>query len=297
MRSETKRKIRKILSAIEPSLKPDLLVDQLKEDTNDTLKELVGKLVAKFSELKNELLREIDTRLEQAPDLSEELVHLESELEARLQELEKEEIPNIQTQMQDIVSGDIEDRNLTQELEKKFEEKFAEIRKEFRTRMSNLGGGNANRQINVNSSVITRYTDINFQQFGNIGWTTTLDDDFKRVNIRASILVGGGGSGITRTVSVLSVSSTLAAAATTDYVYFANVGINLTLPTAVSNTNSYTVKNMAASSVLVTAATGQDVDGSATALMPTQYESLNFYSNGSVWGSNLIIPSMLLCYN
>ena len=131
----------------------------------------------------------------------------------------------------------------------------------------------------------TRYTDINFQEFGNIGWTTVNDDDFKRVNIRASILVGGGGgSGITRTVSVLSVSSTLAAAATTDYVYFANVGVNLTLPTAISNTNGYAIKNMAASSVLVTAAAGQDIDGSATALMPTQYESLTFYSNGSVWG-------------
>ena len=86
-------------------------------------------------------------------------------------------------------------------------------------------GGSANRQINVNSSVMsTRYTDINFQEFGNIGWTAVNDDDLKRVNIRASILVSGGsGSGITRTVSVLSVRSTLAAAATTDYVYFANV--------------------------------------------------------------------------
>ena len=92
-----------------------------------------------------------------------------------------------------------------------------------------------------------------------------------------------GGSGITRSVSVLSVSSTLAAAASTDYVFFPNVGVQLTLPTAVGNSNSYTIKNMAASSILVVATTGEDIDGSTTALMPTQYESLNFISNNSIW--------------
>ena len=93
-----------------------------------------------------------------------------------------------------------------------------------------------------------------------------------------------GGSGITRSTSVISVSSTLAAASATDYMIFTNVGIQVTLPTAISNTNLYTVKNMAASSVLVAAAAGQDIDGSNTVIMPTQYESLNFISNGSVWG-------------
>ena len=93
-----------------------------------------------------------------------------------------------------------------------------------------------------------------------------------------------GGGGITRSVSVISVSSTLAAAASTDYMIFTNVGIQVTLPTAISNINLYTVKNMAASSVQVAAAAGQDIDGSATVLMPTQYEALNFISNGSVFG-------------
>lgn len=160
-----------------------------------------------------------------------------------------------------------------------------ELKKEVINKIPWHGGGNANRQINVNSSVMsTRYTDINFQQFGNIGWSAVNDNDYKRVNIRASLLAGGGGGGITRSVSVLSVSSTLAATALTDYVAFANVGVVLTLPTAISNTNLYTVKNMTTSSVQVAAATGQDIDGSATVLMPTQYESLTFISNSSVWG-------------
>lgn len=93
-----------------------------------------------------------------------------------------------------------------------------------------------------------------------------------------------GGSGITRTVSVLSVSSTLAASANTDYAFFPNVGINLTLPTAISNTNRYTVKNMVVSSILISAATGEDIDGAITALLTEQYESIDLQSNGSVWG-------------
>ena len=92
------------------------------------------------------------------------------------------------------------------------------------------------------------------------------------------------GSGITRTVSVLSVSSTLAAAATTDYVFFANVGVLFTLPTAISNSNRYTIKNYSSSSVLVATSLGETIDDSATVLLPTQYTSLDFVSNASIWG-------------
>ena len=93
-----------------------------------------------------------------------------------------------------------------------------------------------------------------------------------------------GGSGITRSVSVISVSSTFAEAAITDYVAFANVGIALTLPTALSNSNLYTVKNVSGSSIIVLAPTGQDIDGSANALMAVENESRDFISNGSIWG-------------
>lgn len=93
-----------------------------------------------------------------------------------------------------------------------------------------------------------------------------------------------GGSGITRVTSILSVSSTLAAVSKTDYVIFANVGINVTLPTAIGNTNLYTIKNIVANnSVLVSTSLGETIDGSASALMPVQNQTLGFTSNGSVW--------------
>lgn len=92
-----------------------------------------------------------------------------------------------------------------------------------------------------------------------------------------------GGSGITRAVSVISVSSTLAAAANTDYVILANVGIQATLPTAVGNSNLYTIKNTSTSSVLVTTTSAQTIDDSANLTLPVQYTSVDLISNGTNW--------------
>ena len=101
---------------------------------------------------------------------------------------------------------------------------------------------------------------------------------------QVTISTGGGGSGITRTTSVISVSTNAGTAGNTDYVYFPNVGIQVNLPSVVGNTNLYTVKNLSASSVLVTSAEG--IDGSATVLMPNEsplFASRSFISNGSIW--------------
>ena len=185
LNSETKKKVRKILAALKPLEKGELLAEQLSEDISENLNQVIQNFNSKIRKVKEELLSEVSNRLKDVPDLSEDLTALQLEVESRLDELEKEEIPNIQTQMQDIVSNDIEDRDFTQELE----DKVNDIRREFNTKLGSFGGGNANRQINVNSSIMSNYyTDINFQQFGNVGWAVTNDHDLKRVNIRASIL-------------------------------------------------------------------------------------------------------------
>lgn len=95
-------------------------------------------------------------------------------------------------------------------------------------------------------------------------------------------IVSGGGSGITRSVSKVSTSQTAGASSAIDYVFFAQAGVKLTLPTAVGNSNMYTVKNMTTSSVLVAAPEG--IDDGATALISVQYQSLDLISNGSIYG-------------
>lgn len=87
----------------------------------------------------------------------------------------------------------------------------------------------------------------------------------------------------TRVTSIISVSSTIAAATSTDYTIFANVGITTTLPTAVSNTNRYTIKNISASSVLIATTSAQTIDGSSTALLPVTNISVDLVSNNSNW--------------
>lgn len=94
---------------------------------------------------------------------------------------------------------------------------------------------------------------------------------------------GGVGSGIVRSATVVADNTTGGTSAGTDYVYVASAGIKFTLPTAIGNTNLYTLKNLSNSSVLVAVTAGQDIDGSATALINNN-ESLSFISNNSVWG-------------
>ncbi len=96
-------------------------------------------------------------------------------------------------------------------------------------------------------------------------------------------VAGVGGSGITRTSSIISASGTAGSTALTDYVYFASTGLKLTLPTAVGNKNLYTVKNVSVSSVLVDTTSAQTIDGSSTALMPVANQSIDFISDNSNW--------------
>ncbi|MFZ1301478.1 MAG: hypothetical protein WAQ27_02775 [Candidatus Microsaccharimonas sp.] len=72
-------------------------------------------------------------------------------------------------------------------------------------------------------------------------------------------------SGIGRSIVAVSSDATAGAAAHTDYVYIASATLTLTLPTAVGNTNSYTIKNTSANTVTVATAggSGQLIDGSA----------------------------------
>lgn len=88
-------------------------------------------------------------------------------------------------------------------------------------------------------------------------------------------------SSITRLISSVDVNTTGGSTILTDYVYKATAGLVFTLPTAVGNTNKYTLK---ATTIGVSFATtsAQTVDGSTTGTLITN-QSLTFYSDGSNW--------------
>lgn len=101
--------------------------------------------------------------------------------------------------------------------------------------------------------------------------------------IPATVAGGGGGSGITRSVSSISTPTTAGATALTDYVYLVSGTTTLTLPTAVGNTNRYSVTNVGTNTVTVATTSSQTINGSSTATLPIANMSLDFVSDGSNW--------------
>lgn len=92
-----------------------------------------------------------------------------------------------------------------------------------------------------------------------------------------------GSSGIARSISTITTGTTAAAATVTDYVYLVNAAVALTLPTAVSNTNRYTVKNIFSSNCTVATTSTETIDGGAAPITLTPNTSLDFISDGANW--------------
>jgi hypothetical protein len=103
-------------------------------------------------------------------------------------------------------------------------------------------------------------------------------DDTDPANPIISATPGGGGSGITRSVFSISTPATAGATALTDYVYFVT-NTTLTLPTAVGNTNRYTVKCVSGTCVVDGAGT-ETIDGTATITFNAQ-SSVDLMSDGT----------------
>lgn len=143
----------------------------------------------------------------------------------------------------------------------------------------NSRGGNANRNIAVggNTSVLSRYTDINLRAGSNVTLTYSQNNTTKYTDLT---IAATGGSGTTRTIARTAVSSTIGAVDATDYVTIATAGVQLTLPTAVGNDNLYTIKNIAASSVLVATTSAQTIDGDTTLILNTQYTAVDLINDG-----------------
>ena len=94
---------------------------------------------------------------------------------------------------------------------------------------------------------------------------------------------GGAGSGITRSIISISINTIAGGTVLTDYVYLVSGTTTLTMPTAVGNTNRYTVKNVGAGIVTVNFNGAQKGDGSSTLSLPVQYQSLDLVSDNSNW--------------
>ena len=93
------------------------------------------------------------------------------------------------------------------------------------------------------------------------------------------------GNYVTRSISTVTSATNAGSAANTDYVYFVNASIitSITLPTAVSNTNLYTIKSIGTAQVSINTTSSQTIDGSTTVLISVTNTSLDLISDGANW--------------
>ncbi len=115
------------------------------------------------------------------------------------------------------------------------------------------------------------------------GTNVTVDNTDPYNPIVSSSGGGAPGSGITRSISSVSSPTTAGNSSSTDYVYLVSGTTTITLPTAVGNTNRYTVTNVGANTVTVATSAGQTINGSSTATLPIANMSLDFISDNSNW--------------
>jgi len=91
--------------------------------------------------------------------------------------------------------------------------------------------------------------------------------------------------GFSRSINTITSSTTAGSTANIDYVYNGNTSgnINLTLPTAVSNTNRYTVKNSNIGILTVLTTSSQTIDGVTAYALSKQYQAIDLLSDNSNW--------------
>lgn len=112
------------------------------------------------------------------------------------------------------------------------------------------------------------------------------DGQVLKYNVTKNKWINGAvGSPSAESRVVFSVSTTTSAGSdeNTDYVYLISGTTTLTLPTAVGNTNLYTVKNVGTGTVTIATTGGQTLDGSSVITMPVRYTSVDLISDNSNW--------------
>ena len=94
--------------------------------------------------------------------------------------------------------------------------------------------------------------------------------------------VGGGTAGITRSINNIAAATTGAAMALVDYVYICTGTFPYTQPTAMTNTNLYTIKNAGTGVITILFTLTENADDS-TLINLNPGVSLSFISNNTNW--------------
>lgn len=276
-------------------------VDKIRESIDERFNSLTQEIEAKTEELQGltqakdaESKNRENNLKQQLSDLTEQLSSLEEVRKSDISkytgdfETFKKNYDEFETRMDEFfiyVAGRL-DVLETPEEKTDFlpiiEDEINKLRLEIYSKLSGLGGGSMNRQIYIGGAdPLSKYTDINLKAGAGTTITYSSNDTTKRTDV--TVTATGTGSGIVRAVNSTAVSSVIGDTAGTDFVTICTQGVQVTLPTAVSNTNLYTIKNVSTSSILIGTTGGQTIDGSANLILATQYTSVDLISDSANW--------------
>ena len=281
-------------------------IENIKGDYGNKISELSTSLEEKIKEFEQIVSQGTEQSASHASQLKDEITELKHQISV-LNENQTDEIKSLESKLPDLSKVEEEIRTLRSlvnvqtntfskdltDLEEKskkelikqietFRKDLEDTRRELINKINQKGGGNANRNILVgnNPSVLSKYTDLNIKAGTNITLSYQNNETLKTTDLT---ITSSGGSGTSRSISTVSVSSVIGATAGTDYVLLCNQGIKLTLPTAVGNSNLYTIKNTGASSVLVVTTGVETIDGDTTIIMPIRYTAVDLISDTANW--------------
>lgn len=102
------------------------------------------------------------------------------------------------------------------------------------------------------------------------------------LSISSGVLSSTITQGVTRNISSISANTTAAASSTIDYIYKCTATLTLTLPTAVGNTNRYTVKNTGSGTVTIACNGVEQIEGASTIAVAAS-NSVDIFSDNTGW--------------
>ena len=129
---------------------------------------------------------------------------------------------------------------------------------------------------------------------GSARWYNTWTTDI--TNLVGILPVASGGTGAStaaaalsnlgvyaRSINSVSVATNAGSASNTDYIYFVSGTTTITLPTAATNTNFYTVKNSGSNTVSIATTSSQTIDGSSAPITVSPGQALTLVSDTANW--------------